>query len=463
MNTETAEVKPIWLYVKTRKVYPRAIGGIFAKLRWAMVILTQLVFYGLPWLSMHGRQAVLFDLETRRFYVFGLVLYPQDFVFLSVLLILCALSLFAVTAVAGRVWCGYACPQTVYSKLFLWIEHVVEGDRQRRIKLDAAPWSASKLGRKTIKQGLWIALALWTGLSFVGYFIPIRELVPQFVQGTVEGWALFWVVFYGLATYGNAGFMREQVCKYMCPYARFQSAMFDQHSLIVSYDEKRGEPRGSRSRGADPKSLGLGDCVDCTLCVQVCPTGIDIRKGLQYECIGCAACVDACDSVMDKLGYPRGLVRYTTQTALAQRWPWDKVFEHLYRPRVIVYGVLLSVIGTGLVAGLIMRPPIRADVIRDRGVLARELNDGVIENVYRVQLMNTTEKAQRVIIAARSSAPMAISSQPVVDIPATRSVWVPVSLQVQAGALPKGSNPVELVFRSQDAELVEPTKFLVPR
>ena len=287
------------LYEAQKKVYPRSVQGLFARWRWFFVALTQVMFYGLPWLEWGQRQAVLFDLGARRFYLFALVLYPQDFIYLTGLLVISALSLFLFTAVAGRLWCGFSCPQTVYTEIFLWIERKVEGDRSARMRLDAAPMSARKMGKKWLKHLLWISLAMWTGFTFVAYFSPIRELGLDFLQTRLGSWEVFWVFFYGIATYGNAGFLREQVCKYMCPYARFQSAMFDRDTLIVSYDTGRGEPRGGRPRTADKSALGLGDCIDCGLCVQVCPTGIDIRQGLQYECIGCAACVDVCDGVMD--------------------------------------------------------------------------------------------------------------------------------------------------------------------
>jgi cytochrome c oxidase accessory protein FixG len=295
-STPAAHDGYIDLYEAKKKIYPRAIGGLFTRWRWALVWLTQIVFYGLPWFQWGGRQMVLFDLGARRFYLFGLVLYPQDFIYLTGLLIISALSLFLFTAVAGRLWCGFACPQTVYTEIFLWIERRIEGDRSARMRLDRSPWSLDKLWRKALKQTAWIAVALWTGFTFVGYFVPIRQLAPQLLalQGT---WQIFWVGFYGFATYGFAGYMREQVCKYMCPYARFQSAMFDKDTLIVTYDTPRGEPRGARGKKAPAQ--GLGDCIDCGLCVQVCPTGIDIRGGLQYECIGCGMCVDACNSVMD--------------------------------------------------------------------------------------------------------------------------------------------------------------------
>ena len=369
-------------YAAHQKVYPREVSGTFSRLRITAAWVLLGLFYGLPWLRWEGRQAILFDLPARQFHLFGLTLWPQDFVFLAWLLVIAALSLFFFTAVAGRLWCGYACPQTVWTEVFLWMERVTEGSRARRMKLDAAPWSVDKLGRKLSKQVLWIGFAAWTGFTFVGFFTPITELANRVLDFSATGWETFWIVFYGFATYGNAGFLREQVCKYMCPYARFQSAMFDRDTLIISYDTARGEPRGGRRKGLDPATRGLGSCTDCTLCVQVCPTGIDIRNGLQYECIACAACIDACDSVMDRMGYPRGLVRYDTQHRLEHR------STRILRPRVIVYGVLLAALIAGFIVALAMRKPVGLDVLHDRNTLYRSLATGEIENVYLLKIMN---------------------------------------------------------------------------
>jgi len=379
-------------YEAHKKIYPRSISGFFARWRWVMVFLTQLVFYGLPWLQWGERQLVLFDLGARRFYIFGLVLYPQDFIYLTGLLIISALSLFLFTAVAGRLWCGFACPQTVYTEIFMWIEHKVEGDRTARLRLDAGPWNFEKIRKKFLKQFLWIAVALWTGFTFVGYFVPIRQLGGELLalQG---GWQIFWVLFYGFATYGNAGFMREQVCKYMCPYARFQSAMFDKDTLIVSYDAERGEPRGPRNKNVDHKAKGLGDCIDCTLCVQVCPTGIDIRNGLQYECIGCGLCVDACDSVMEKMHYPKGLIRYVTQNGLRGHWTRAQMLRRILRPRILIYTTLLLLLCVAMLVSLTMRSPMKVDVVRDRAALSRIVAGGRLENVYRLQIMNARSAA----------------------------------------------------------------------
>jgi cytochrome c oxidase accessory protein FixG len=452
------------LYEAHKKIYPRSVSGVFSRWRWVLVWLTQIVFYGLPWLAWGQRQAVLFDLEARRFYIFGLVLYPQDFIYLTGLLVISALSLFLFTAVAGRLWCGYACPQTVYTEMFLWIERRLEGDRSARMHLDAGGWNLNKLGRKGGKHLLWLAVALWTGFTFVGYFTPIKELGGGFLRLSVGGWETFWVLFYGFATYGNAGFMREQVCKYMCPYARFQSAMFDTDTLIVSYDTERGEPRGARSRKADPAALKLGACVDCSLCVQVCPTGIDIRKGLQYECIGCGACADVCDTVMDKLGYERGLVRYTTQNAMRNKWTRAETWKHVLRPRVLIYTAILGVVCVAMAVSLALRSPFRVDVVRDRGVMARIVAGGAIENVYRLQIMNVTESEQRYEIAVSGLAGLVLASDSQVTLAPAEARWVVVRLQLPYEAAPPGSHPMHFEIAALDGvgRVSEKSVFLVP-
>jgi cytochrome c oxidase accessory protein FixG len=427
--------KIVWLYEKQQKIHPRAVTGRFALWRWVFVWGTQLVFYGLPWLEWNARQAVLFDLAARRFYLFGLVLYPQDFIYLTALLMISAYALFFFTAVAGRLWCGFACPQTVYTEMFLWLERVFEGDRMRRIKLDAAPWSFDKLWRKGGKQAAWIALALWTGFTFVGYFTPIRTLWAEAFTLGFGPWEWFWVNFYALATYGNAGFLREQVCKYMCPYARFQSAMFDRDTMIVTYDAERGEPRGKRreqGRDTDLQAAKLGHCIDCGLCVQVCPTGIDIRKGLQYECIGCAACVDVCDGVMDKMRYPRGLIRFDTENGLARHLTRAQAWRRVLRPRVLIYGALLLAVSTALLASLWLRTPFKVDVVRDRNTLARLIGEGRIENVYRLQIMNASESRQRfrVVVGGLDGAQALGADE--VEVGPAAARWVPVAVQLPA-------------------------------
>ncbi len=460
----SAEGEIVSLYEAQKKIYPRSISGFFARWRWVMVFVTQLVFYGLPWLEWGQRQMVLFDLGARRFYIFGLVLYPQDFIYLTGLLIISALSLFLFTAVAGRLWCGFACPQTVYTEIFMWIEHKVEGDRSARLRLDASGWTVEKIWKKTVKQGLWIAVSAWTGFTFVGYFVPIRELGAELMawQGT---WQIFWVVFYGFATYGNAGFLREQVCKYMCPYARFQSAMFDRDTLIVTYDEARGEPRGPRTKAVDHKAKGLGDCIDCTLCVQVCPVGIDIRDGLQYECIGCGLCVDACNTVMDKMHYPRGLIRFSTQNGVARGWKQSQILRRVLRPRVLLYTGVLVALCVGMLASLVLRTPLKVDVVRDRAALSRIVAGGKLENIYRLQIMNATEQPQRYRVEARGLEGLEVVSDPELEIDAAQSRWVAVRLQIPYGSAQPGSHPVQFDVEAvgTGAQVTEKSVFLVPR
>ena len=483
----------VWLYQKQQKIYPRAVSGWFAGWRWALVWLTQLVFYGLPWLTWNGRPAVLFDLAARRFYIFDLVLYPQDFIFLTALLLISAYALFLFTAVAGRLWCGYACPQTVYTEIFLWIERHFEGDRAARMRLDQGPWSLEKLLRKGGKHAAWLTLALWTGFTFVGYFTPIRQLWAEAFTLGFGPWEWFWVLFYGFATYGNAGFMREQVCKYMCPYARFQSAMFDRDTLIISYDDERGEPRGARGRKVDPATARLGHCVACNLCVQVCPTGIDIRKGLQYECIGCAACADVCDSVMDKFQYPRGLIRYDTQNGLAQHLSSAEHWRRVFRPRVIVYTSILLVLLGALGAAIALRTPFKVDVVRDRGALARLVEDGRIENVYRLQIMNASESSQHYRISAAGAGLRDVRVLGAADraevhedrhddaqrqgfeveVGPAEARWVPVLVQVPpevAQSAGPGVHPIDFVITQEAGpagrpaiERHERSTFVVPR
>ena len=460
-----ADARMVSLYEARQKIYPRSVSGFFNRWRWALVFLTQLLFYGLPWLEWGQRQMVLFDLGARRFYIFNLVLYPQDFIYLTGILVVSALSLFLFTAVAGRLWCGYACPQTVYTEIFMWLEKRIEGERSARIRRDASPWSFDTLWRKVTKNLLWLAVALWTGFTFVGYFTPIRSLGGDLVAGNASSWQSFWVFFYALATFGAAGYMRELVCKHMCPYARFQSAMFDKDTLIVTYDAERGEPRGARSKKADLSTLNLGACIGCNLCVQVCPTGIDIRDGLQYECIGCGACADACDAVMDKVGYARGLVKYSTENALKNHWSRAQTLRHVLRPRVLGYSAVLLAIVTAMAVSLAMRTPFKVDVVRDRGALARIVQGGQIENVYRLQIMNATEAGQRFRISADGLPGLAVASDSEVYVDATQSRWVAVRVQAPYEAAAPGSHAIRFHIKDQDsaASVAEKSVFLVPR
>jgi cytochrome c oxidase accessory protein FixG len=377
---------PVSLYAERQRIHPKTIYGRFQRLRDLTVWITMGIYLVGPWLRWDGRQAILFDLPERQFHIFGFTFWPQDFVLLSWALIIAAFALFFFTVLAGRVWCGYVCPQTTWTRFFTWIESKLEGDRNARLKMDQAPWTWHKFSRRGSKHALWLALALLTGVTFVGYFSPIADLIYRGLQFQLGGWETFWIGFFTLATYGNAGWMREQVCIYMCPYARFQSVMFDRDTLIVSYDEGRGEPRRRGAKKRDDNTAG--DCIDCGLCVQVCPTGIDIRDGLQYECITCAACIDACDDVMDHVGKPRGLIRYTTENAL------EGGRAHVLRPRLIGYAIVLAIMGIALLTVLWLRVPLDMDVLRDRNQLYRVAPGGQIENSYRLRIMNKSQEAE---------------------------------------------------------------------
>jgi cytochrome c oxidase accessory protein FixG len=452
------------LYEVRQKIHPRAVTGWFAAWRWSLIWATQLVFYGGAWITWNDRQAVLFDIAHRKFYLFGLVFWPQDIIYLAVLLIICALSLFLFTAVAGRLWCGYACPQTVYTEIFMWIERRIEGDRAARMRLDGERVSPRKIALKGMKHAAWIALALWTGLSFVGYFTPIRDLLAEIKDFSAGPWEAFWSLFYGFATYGNAGWMREQVCKYMCPYARFQSAMFDQDTLVITYDRERGEPRGARSRKADPKAASLGDCVDCGICVQVCPTGIDIREGLQYECIGCAACIDGCNQVMHKMGYAPGLIRYSTTNAIRQGFSRKQIFSRVFRPRVIAYASILALITVAAAVTLWLRVPLKVDVIRDRAAISREVEGGLIENVYRLQIMNTSERARAFAIDVSGLPTLHVWGENIIGIPGAGNSLLLVKVRVEPGQVKQGSHTIAFSVRAlgvQGVAVSEKSVFIV--
>ena len=445
------------LYEIRNKIHPRSVSGLFARWRLILVVLTQILFYGLPWLSWNGRQALLFDLVQRKFYIFGLVLWPQDIIYLTLLLIISALSLFLFTAVAGRLFCGYACPQTVYTEIFMWVEHKIEGDRFARIRLDEQkwPWSLRKFRIKASKHFIWLLIAFFTGFTFVGYFTPIHVLSDKLMQFSLGPWQTFWLLFYGFATWGNAGFMREQVCKYMCPYARFQSVMVDKDTFVVTYDKVRGEPRGSRNKSDDHNAMGLGDCVNCSICVQACPTGIDIREGLQYMCIGCGACIDACDQVMDKINYPKGLIRYTTERAMENQELNPSVIQHILRPRVIIYSTIIAVIVSLFLYSLATRNPLRVDVMRDRGSLAREVDGIRLENIYRIQIMNSSEYPMTVTLKAEGLNHLSIlnsQGQVVENIkvaPASNQL-IPIKVSSLIGENEPGNHPIHFDVSAQE-------------
>lgn len=444
----------VQLYQGAKRIHPKLAKGRFANLRILAILATQFVFYVLPWFNWSGRQAVLFDIPERHFYIFGLTLVPGDLIYLTGLLLVSAFGLFWWTTIAGRLWCGYACPQTVYTEIMLWIDHLVEGDRNKRLKLDKEPWNARKIRIKATKYLLIFAVCAWTGITFAGWFTPIRELVPSFFNLTVGGGALFAACFYGFMTFLFAHIMREQVCKYMCPYARFQSAMFDHDTLVISYDEERGEPRGARKKTASREESDLGDCINCTMCVQVCPVGIDIRDGLQYECIGCAACIDACDEIMDKMNYPRGLIRYTTESVLKHEYTDKDIKKRLLRPRVLGYGAVLLVAVVALLVGISTRETMRVDIIKDRGVMVRENNQGWLENAYNLRIINASENERILTAKVTGFDEIALTGLPEggIRVPGNETITVPVQVSTIPEYADKGSHSIEFAFNYQDAD-----------
>ncbi len=449
------------------KLYPRAVTGKRATWRWIFVLFTQLVYFGTPWLNWDGRQAVLLDLGSRKIHLLGQVFWPQDVLYLAILLIVLVYSLFLFTAIAGRLWCGYACPQSVYTELFMWIERKVEGDRAARMKLDKQRTTPRKVRTKAVKHGLWIAVALATGFTFVGYFTPIRSLAVDLARLSVGPWETFWILFYGFATYANAGWMREQVCKHMCPYARLQGVMFDADTLVIAYDRQRGEPRGARPRALDHKAAGLGDCIDCGICVHVCPTGIDIRNGLQYECIGCGACIDGCDQIMDKMGYPKGLIRYSTETVL--KHSPRGIVRRIARPRVLAYAAILLVVAGGAALFLYNRGPVELDVMHDRVAASEARGQPLVENVYRLRIVNREKSARELTIRVSGLDGMTVLSEPQpIPVEGESSRLVPVRVRVAREQLPPGVSGIwftveaHLIGKANPHVIQERALFTVP-
>lgn len=422
------------LYEKHQKIYPREVHGLFVVLRYLAGIGLLSLYYVTPWLQWGDRQMVLFDLPARKFHIIWMTFWPQDFLILAFLLILAAFSLFFFTALAGRLWCGYACPQTVWTEMFLWIERKIEGRPAKQIKLNASKLTVEKFIKRVSKHSLWLAISFMTAFTFVAYFTPSHVLVDEVLNFTLGPWEITWIGFFTFATYANAGWMREQVCMYMCPYARFQSAMFDADTLTIAYDPLRGEPRGSRRVSSDHRRQGLGDCIDCKLCVQVCPTGIDIRDGLQYECIGCSACIDACNGVMDAIGYPQGLIRYTTENAVAGK-P-----SRIIRPRIIFYLFLLVTITAMTAYTILQRSPLGLDVIRDRNQLYRDAGD-MIENVYTLKVINIEERARTYRLEVEGIVGLTLVDKELIEVEAGSVADRPIRLRVYEDNLQERSTP----------------------
>ncbi|BAP14270.1 Fe-S binding protein [Alcanivorax sp. NBRC 101098] len=458
--TDATDGGSVSLYSKRERIQVKSVSGRFQFIRDVTILATMGLYLILPWVRWNGQQAVLFDLPGRQFRIFGASFWPQDFLLLSWILILAAFALFFVTVLAGRVYCGYVCPQTTWTRFFQWIEFWCEGDRHSRIKMDNAPWTTSKIIRRGSKHVLWLILALLTGITFVGYFSPITDLITRLFSFSWGGWELFWVGFFTVATYGNAGFMREQVCLYMCPYARFQSVMFDRDTLIVSYDEKRGEPRG---RGAKKREQSVvdekGDCIDCGMCVQVCPTGIDIRDGLQYECITCAACVDACDDVMEHIGKPPGLIRYTTENAL------EGLKTHILRPRLIGYGLILVIMGSLFMATLYGRVPLQVDVIRDRNQLYRTASSGEVENIYRLEIQNKGQSTHRYRLTMKGPEGLKMNNRTEFTLEGSKTLSLPVTVSYDPYIVEMESSPIWFIVTAlddPDLEKRHESRFIAP-
>lgn len=451
-NPKKPETESYDLYAKREHIYVKFYRGIFKNLRIISGAIMLIMFYGFSWIQWDGKQAVLFDLPNRQFHVFGMTFWPQDFMLLSWLLIILAFTLFFVTVFAGRLWCGYACPQFVWTWLFIWAERIAEGDRNQRMKLDKSNMSASKLRKKAVKHFLWLIIAITSAIAFVGYFSPIRQLVQDVANFSLGPWEMWWIGFIAVATYANAGWLREQVCIYMCPYARFQSVMFDQDTLIISYDEERGEKRGKRKKNADYKAEGLGDCIDCGHCVNVCPVGIDIRDGLQYECVACGACIDACDEIMDKMNYPRGLVRYTTEHQLTGKK------THLIRPRLIGYFAVLLLMCAAFVYAIGTRVPIELECIRDRGQLYQETNNGMIENIYTLKIANKEQVAHQYRISVSGIKGIELIGKELVTVEAGQLINQTIRLRVDPANLEHPSYDIKITAEATDGSGIEITK-----
>lgn len=444
-SVQSGVTKSVALYAARNKIYVKKIKGFFQRIRRLSLWMLMILYFSICWISVNGQQLVHFDLPNRKFHLYGITFWPQDFVLLALALIICAFGLFFITTLFGRVWCGYTCPQTAWTFIFMWIEEKVEGSRNQRMKLDKSGNSFDKIRKKTTKHALWLLVAFGTGLTFVGYFYPIRELVPDLLAfENVGGWTYFWIGFFTVATYLNAGWVREQVCLYMCPYARFQSVMFDSDTLIVSYDKDRGDPRGSRKRQVDHKEQGLGDCVDCGMCVQVCPTGIDIRDGLQYECIGCALCIDACDSVMEKMHYDPGLISYTTEMRLRGK------ISHILRSKSIAYAVVLVLMIGAFSAMIWTRVPLQIDVIKDRGGLYQMTGMGQIENSYELKIMNMSDQDHVFNVSVSGLDGLLITTPTQVAVSSGEIYSLPTSVEVDPRKMETSNYTIEFKVEAED-------------
>ena len=382
IQEEQLIIKP---YKSEKSVYVREQKGFYQKIRRYINWPLMFIFIAMPFVQFNSQQAVLLDVVTQEFRIFNFTFWPQDFILLAGVFLVAAFGLFFATTWLGRVWCGYVCPQTLWTLAYVWVEHRIEGTRNKRIALDKAPWTPSKTVKKILKHLIWQLMSLFTATTFISYFVPVNELYTTMLTFDWSGIVTFWVLFFALSTYVNAGWMREQVCIHLCPYSRFQSAMFDKNTLLVAYDANRGENRAARKHKDDPKALGLGDCVDCNLCVDVCPAGIDIRNGIQYECINCGLCIDACDETMEKFNYPKGLISYTSEQKLA-----GKEVKR-FNLKLVSYGTLSLLFTVLLGLWISNRIPLEVNIIRDRNALYRVNYEGIVENTYTLKILNKSQ------------------------------------------------------------------------
>jgi cytochrome c oxidase accessory protein FixG len=450
------------LYASRVSVYPKAVRGPARLFKWGVLAFCLAVYYALPWLRWDrglGRvsQAVLLDLPNRRFYFFNVEFWPQDIYYLTGALILAAVGLFLVTSLAGRVWCGYACPQTVWTDLFMWVERLVEGDRNARMRRDQGPATAGKIGRKLVKHAIWLGIAFWTGGAWIMYFTDAPTLVREFWTGRAAHEAYIFIALFTFTTYLLAGWAREQVCTFMCPWPRFQAAMLDEQSLIVTYQAWRGEPRGHGKRDGSPAVAGLGQCIDCLACVHVCPTGIDIRDGVQLECINCGLCVDACNEMMVKTHQPKWLVTWDTLAGQKARLEGRHEPYRVFRPRTLIYFgamvVALLIMGTTLAR----RAQVDLALQHDRAPLFVRVRDGAIRNGYTLKISNKTQAPGEFVLGLRGleGGVMELAEQSGAPSPTLRLPVGPDSIGTfrilvlgRPTALVDGSQKLDFVLRS---------------
>jgi cytochrome c oxidase accessory protein FixG len=458
------------LYKPRTPIYPKLVHGRWRRIKWALLLATLAVYYATPWIRWDRPgalpdQAVLVDFFGRRFYFFGIQLWPQEVYFITGLLVMAALALFLVTALFGRLWCGYACPQTVWTDLYIYVERMFEGDRNARMRLDAAPWSLDKLWRKTGKHAVWLGVAFGTGGAWIFYFRDAPTLLREFWTGQAPVTSYVSCALLTATTYVFAGHMREQVCTYMCPWPRIQGAMLDRNSLQVTYRYDRGEPRGAHKKGAD--WTGRGDCVDCSACVTACPMGIDIRDGAQLECINCGLCIDACDEIMDRVQRPRALIAYDTDAAVEDRRAGRRPRYPLLRARTLYYAVALAVVSGLMVWGLATRATLEVHALRDRNPTFIRLHDGAIRNAYTLKLSNRGFQPEPVEIGfsgvpgAVVATPGEAAGAPVrVVLPPNEDTALRVFVTARQPALTASSLPARFTVRATKTQAQAGTVFL---